>query len=111
MASTQRIGVLLEKYQIHVSSLWDYDWITLNDFTIHVWKTDFAFLIFRNDGKMLGKRLQAIGELLTYHGMVLESKINDSFQVMDEEAGRLVTDFSKLDGKIENPDEIYEHQN
>ena len=80
-------------------------------FTIHVLKTDFAFLIFRNDGKMLGKRLQAIGELLTYHGMVLESKINDSFQVMDEEAGRLVTDFSKLDGKIENPDEIYEHQN
>ena len=74
-------------------------------------KTDFAFFTFRNDGKMLGKRLQAIGELLTYHGMVLESKINDSFQVMDEEAGKLVTDFSKLDGKIENSDEIYEHQN
>ena len=66
---------------------------------------------FRNDGNDLGKKLVSIGELLTYHGLVLESKINDNFKVMDEEAGKLVTDFSALEGKKRNGVQEYEHQN
>ena len=66
---------------------------------------------FRNDGKDLGKKLVSIGELLTYHGMVLESKIIDAFKVMDEEAGKLVTDFSALDGQVREGKQEYEHQN
>lgn len=73
--------------------------------------SSFSFY-FRNDGKALGKKLKSIGELLTYHGLVLESKINDSFQVMDEEAGKLVTDFSNLKGDARRTDEPeYLHQN
>ena len=43
--------------------------------------------------------------------MVLESKINDAFKVMDEEAGKLVTDFSALNGEQRNGVQVYEHQN
>ena len=65
--------------------------------------------IIRNDGTKLGSLLKALGELLTYHGMVLESKIDDSFLVMDEEAGKLVNDFSELGGKVRNGVQEYEH--
>ena len=69
------------------------------------------FLISSNDGKDLGKKLKSIGELLTYHGSVLDGKIDDSFQVMDEEAGKLVTDFSNLKGQSRDGVPEYEHQN
>ena len=68
-------------------------------------------LNIRNDGKELGKKLKAIGDLLSYHGSVLDGQIDDSFQVMDEEAGKLVTDFSNLKGTSRNGVPEYEHQN
>lgn len=64
---------------------------------------------YTNDGKQLGSLLTSLGELLTYHGMVLESKINDEFKVMDEESGKLVTDFSDLGGSAPKCGQQYEH--
>ena len=62
----------------------------------------------RNDAKKLGEKMKVLGEFLTYHGMVLNSEINDEFLVMDECAGKLVTDFNHLSAKPGHNDK-YEH--
>lgn len=62
----------------------------------------------RNDAKKLGQKMKVLGEFLTYHGMVLNSEINDEFHVMDECSGKLVTEFYHLGGTSERKDE-YEH--
>ena len=118
MASTQCSGVLLEKRQIHVNILNKIfsptcfpvlEWITFNIPFLFRNKTNNICFCLRNDGKPLGSLLTSLGELLTYHGMVLESKINDEFKVMDEESGKLVTDFSDLGGSAPKCGQQYEH--
>ena len=52
--------------------------------------------------------MKVLGEFLTYHGMVLNNEINDEFLVMDECAGKLVTDFKALTN-LAKPGQKYEH--
>ena len=58
----------------------------------------FICLPFRPNGQELGQRLKSIGEFLTYHGMVLNSEINDGIPVMDEGSGKLVSEYNTLGG-------------
>jgi len=94
-------------------NLGDYEYFRENSWqALNVLEYYLKNVKYTNDGKALGRKLQSIGELLTYHGLVLEGKINDSFQVMDEEAGKLVTDFSDLNGgDSKNVEHEYVHLN
>jgi len=92
--------------------LGDYEYFRENAWqALNVLEYYLKNVTYTNDGKNLGKKLKSIGELLTYHGSVLDGKIDDSFQVMDEEAGKLVTDFSNLKGQSRDGVPEYEHQN